>query len=573
MFGWINDCCESLIISKFGKEKWHEIKEKAGCTVKDGGFIRHQYYTDESSVELVVAISEVLSMPVKDVLEVFGQYFMEFTRHAGYDNLLSCQGSNLRLWLSNLNSLHEHLQDTLPRGRFPEFWCKDDTEIPGYILLYYFSERGTLFVPFVVGLVKEIARYHFDLDITMDVVQTQGEDDAQYTIYRIGTVDKSKMYRLTEDPNSFCSNEKSTDEKELKTVENLHKGGDIRKEVDSTRGCPFHEMKKLVNSQNLIEQNAEKLWDRVGSSQGTQANQNVDKEDISHHTSDTRNEALETSTSVEEKQNFEEPVPREHQVVANEAFISNEKMREIFPYHIVIDQNFTILQLGISTSKLIGSSNNLLGESITKIFKIKRPKLADWEWSAIVKFQEQSFFLQSNLADKGASNLKAHILNLSENPKRALVVLAPDAKNIQQLTKMNLTMSDLPLHTFQRDAIFLGEHMYSGIRSAHKLDKISRKLAYEHNLSNSLLYSMLPQDVAQTLRNGNPYEPKHHENVTLFFSDVVGFTNLCSQLPPWDIVDMLNRLYTVMDFLADRFKLYKVETVSLNSMNYFSIEY
>jgi class 3 adenylate cyclase len=134
-------------------------------------------------------------------------------------------------------------------------------------------------------------------------------------------------------------------------------------------------------------------------------------------------------------------------------------------------------------------------------------------------------------------------------------------------------MSDLPLHTFQRDAIFLGEHMYSGIRSAHKLDKISRKLAYEHNLSNSLLYSMLPQDVAQTLRNGNPYEPKHHENVTLFFSDVVGFTNLCSQLPPWDIVDMLNRLYTVMDFLADRFKLYKVETVSLNSMNYFSIEY
>lgn len=77
-------------------------------------------------------------------------------------------------------------------------------------------------------------------------------------------------------------------------------------------------------------------------------------------------------------------------------------------------------------------------------------------------------------------------MELSAEPKRVMIFLAPDAKNIQQLTSMNLTMSDLPTHTFQRDAIFLGEHMYSGIRSAHKLDKLSRKLAYEHNLSNSL---------------------------------------------------------------------------------------
>ena len=94
MFGWINDCCESLVVTKFGLEKWHEIKKKAGCTIEDGGFIRHQYYTDESSVELVEAVSSVLGTSVNDVIEVFDQYFMEFTREAGYENLLSCQGSN-----------------------------------------------------------------------------------------------------------------------------------------------------------------------------------------------------------------------------------------------------------------------------------------------------------------------------------------------------------------------------------------------------------------------------------------------------------------------------------------------
>jgi len=82
MFGWINDCCESLVLTKFGMEQWHEIKTKAGCTVEDGGFIRHEYYTDESSVQLVVAVSEVLGISVEDVLETFGQYFMEFTRDA-----------------------------------------------------------------------------------------------------------------------------------------------------------------------------------------------------------------------------------------------------------------------------------------------------------------------------------------------------------------------------------------------------------------------------------------------------------------------------------------------------------
>eukprot|EP01083_Nonionella_stella_P035561 97031_1 len=140
MFGWINDCTESLVVTKFGIEKWRAIKEKAGCDVDDGAFIRHQYYDDKSTISIVVAASDVLGISVDDVLEAFGQYFMEFTRHAGYDNMLSCQGSTLRLWLSNLNALHDHLQSSLPSGFVaPVFWCEDDEEVDGSILLHYYS--------------------------------------------------------------------------------------------------------------------------------------------------------------------------------------------------------------------------------------------------------------------------------------------------------------------------------------------------------------------------------------------------------------------------------------------------
>jgi hypothetical protein len=36
----------------------------------------------------------------------------------------------------------------------------------------------------------------------------------------------------------------------------------------------------------------------------------------------------------------------------------------------------------------------------------------------------------------------------------AMFILSPDAENITELNQMGLTMSDLPLHSFQRDGYF-----------------------------------------------------------------------------------------------------------------------
>ena len=543
MFGWINDCCESLVVTKFGREKWHEIKEKAGCTVEDGGFIRHQYYTDESSIQLVVALSEVLDLSVEAVLETFGQYFMEFTRDAGYDNMLSCQGSNLRLWLSNLNALHDHLQDTLPEGKFPEFWCEDDTEVKGGILLYYHSTRGSLFVPFVVGLVKEIARYHFDLEIIMERIQMQGEADAEYTLWRIYSEDPADLYKLTSSVRSRSRGYLASDGSK---IEEALRDADIMEAAEAT-GCPFRTMQHKAKAQTIPEKAAERFWN-------ARQNDNV----VPSNDGDLRK--LESERQPELK--TEESIQKES--LTPPSFMSNENMKEIFPYHVVVDIAFEILQVGKDLPRILGeSSSTLIGQNIQKLFEINRPALAKWEWDSIQRFQHQTLFLRYTRPIRNPSKprFKAHFIKLSSKPKRVLFVISPDVKNIGQLNRMQLTMSDLPSYTFQRDTIFLGEHMYSGIRSAHKLDKLSRKLANEHALSNTLLYSMLPREVAERLRSGKTFEPTHHDNVTLFFSDVVGFTNMCSELPPWDIIDMLNRLYTVMDYLAAAFNLYKVETI------------
>lgn len=52
MHGVIFDCLERMILSKYGLEKWEEIKIKANCSVKTGGWVRLEFYPDGLAVAL-----------------------------------------------------------------------------------------------------------------------------------------------------------------------------------------------------------------------------------------------------------------------------------------------------------------------------------------------------------------------------------------------------------------------------------------------------------------------------------------------------------------------------------------
>jgi serine/threonine protein kinase/ABC-type phosphate/phosphonate transport system substrate-binding protein len=79
--------------------------------------------------------------------------------------------------------------------------------------------------------------------------------------------------------------------------------------------------------------------------------------------------------------------------------------------------------------------------------------------------------------------------------------------------------------------------------------------------SEELLFDVFPRHVAEALRDGRKMEAESFDCVSIFFSDIVGYTTISSKLHPRKVSDMLDRLYTKFDNLSVEYDIFKIETI------------
>lgn len=168
----------------------------------------------------------------------------------------------------------------------------------------------------------------------------------------------------------------------------------------------------------------------------------------------------------------------------------------------------------------------------------------------------------------------------SSGPLDTLILFRPDIINLQCPQYIIDTMKDCwsekpecrpDLRTIRRRLACMRQGKRHNImdnmmeKYATNLEEIvqerTAQVNEEKKKTEVLLLRMLPSSVANQLLVGEEVEPESFDAVTIFFSDIVGFTEMSSKSTPMQVVVFLNDLYTLFDAIIRVYRVYKVETI------------
>jgi class 3 adenylate cyclase len=117
------------------------------------------------------------------------------------------------------------------------------------------------------------------------------------------------------------------------------------------------------------------------------------------------------------------------------------------------------------------------------------------------------------------------------------------------------------MHNF----FFLGANVI-GMFTGYALERYTRRefiqkytIEAQRDQADKLLYNVLPERIAEKLKQSNETIAEEFSSATVLFADIVNFTPISASFAPHAVVDMLNDLFSNFDELVDKYGVEKIQ--------------
>ena len=87
------------------------------------------------------------------------------------------------------------------------------------------------------------------------------------------------------------------------------------------------------------------------------------------------------------------------------------------------------------------------------------------------------------------------------------------------------------------------------------------ELEKAHKDNELLLLNILPSSIADRLKSGEGLIADRFDDMSVLFADIVGFTEMSKNMKPYELVEMLNNVFSLFDNIADKYNLEKIKTI------------
>ena len=89
----------------------------------------------------------------------------------------------------------------------------------------------------------------------------------------------------------------------------------------------------------------------------------------------------------------------------------------------------------------------------------------------------------------------------------------------------------------------------------------TKELEAEKIRTDELLHHILPDEIIKELKTNGVVNPRHYKNISILFTDFHGFTDIMNFLPPGNLVEELNSIFSSFDGIIENYELEKLKTL------------